>query len=54
MRRYDGEVPRKFLKEFLAYLDMEEAEFFEIADRFRSPHLWRKTAAGWELRHKVA
>lgn len=53
VRRYDGEVPRKFLKEFLAYLDMEEAEFFETADRFRSPHLWRKTTDGWELRHKV-
>ena len=53
MRRYDGEVPRKFLKEFLTYLDMNEAEFFEIADRFRSPHLWRKTSNGWELRHRV-
>jgi N-acetyl sugar amidotransferase len=54
VRRYDGEIPRKYLKEFLTYLDMEEAEFFEIADRFRSPHLWRKIPGGWELRHKVA
>ncbi len=53
VHRYDHEVPRKFLKEFLAYLSMEEAEFFEIADRFRSRHLWRKTPDGWQLRHKV-
>jgi N-acetyl sugar amidotransferase len=54
VHRYDHEVPRKFLKEFLAYLAMDEAEFFAIADRFRSPHLWRKAADGWHLRHKVS
>lgn len=27
--------------------------FLELADTFRSPHLWRKTADGWELRHRV-
>jgi N-acetyl sugar amidotransferase len=54
VRRFDGEFPRRYFPEFLEYLGMEEAEFFEIADRFRSPHLWRKTAAGWELRYKVS
>lgn len=54
VHRYDHEVPRKFLPEFLAYLSMDEAEFFSIADGFRSPHLWQKAADGWQLRHKVA
>jgi N-acetyl sugar amidotransferase len=53
VHRYDHEVPRKYLAEFLAYLAMEEAEFFAIADSFRSPHLWRKGPEGWVLRHKV-
>lgn len=53
VNRYDGEFPRKFLKEFLDYISMEEAQLMELADRFRSPHLWRHTASGWELRHKV-
>lgn len=53
VRRYDGEFPKKYFPEFLKYISMEEAEFHEIADSFRSPHLWRKTANGWELRHKV-
>lgn len=53
VRRYDGEFPKKFFPEFLDYMSMEEAEFHEIADSFRSPHLWQKTANGWELRHKV-
>jgi N-acetyl sugar amidotransferase len=54
VNRFDGEFPRKYLAEFLDYLGMEEAEFIEIADRFRSPHLWRRAADGWQLRHKVA
>lgn len=53
VRRYDEEFPRKYFPEFLDYLDMEEAEFFEIADSFRSPHLWRKSGGEWKLRHKV-
>ena len=32
---------------------MEEDEFFEIADSFRSPHLWEQTADGWTLRYRV-
>jgi N-acetyl sugar amidotransferase len=54
VHRFDLEFPRRYLKEFLEYLVMDEAEFHEIADSFRSPHLWRKGAAGWELRHRVA
>jgi N-acetyl sugar amidotransferase len=53
VHRYDEEFPRKYLPEFLEYLDLEEGEFFEIADSFRSPHLWKKTNQGWTLRHKV-
>lgn len=54
VRRYDQEFPRKYLAEFLDYLAMGEAEFFEIADSFRSPHLWKKDGSGWKLRHQVA
>ena len=53
VRRYDHEFPRKNFVEFLDYLDMDEAEFFEIADRFRSPHLWKKTGDTWQLRHNI-
>lgn len=27
--------------------------FLELADTFRSPHLWERTDAGWRLRHTV-
>ncbi len=53
VHRYDQEFPRKYFKDFLEYLDIGEAEFFEIADTFRSPHLWKKTSSGWQLRHQV-
>ena len=53
VRRYDHEFPRKNFAEFLEYLDMDEAEFFEIADRFRSPHLWKKVGDTWQLRHSI-
>lgn len=53
VHRYDQEFPRKNLPEFLEYLAMSEEEFFEIADSFRSPHLWKQTPQGWQLRHQV-
>jgi len=53
VHRYDEEFPRKNFAEFLKYLSMDEAEFFDIADSFRSPHLWEKSADGWRLRHRV-
>ena len=33
--------------------EMTRASFMELADRFRSPHLWRLDADGWRLRHTV-
>jgi N-acetyl sugar amidotransferase len=32
---------------------MDKAYFLDLADQFRSPHLWKLTNEGWELRHKV-
>ena len=53
VNKYDGEFPIKYFKEFLKYLDLEKDEFFDIADRFRSPHLWEKINNKWILKHKV-
>ncbi len=54
VHRHDDEFPEKIFPEFLDYLRMEEAEFHEIADSFRSPHLWHRSGGGWQLRHRVA
>lgn len=53
VRRYDGEFPNRFYPDVLDYMGMDRDEFMEIADSFRSPHLWRSTGNGWELRHVV-
>ena len=31
---------------------MTKASFFELADKFRSPHLWKKEGEQWVLRHQ--
>ena len=54
VHRYDLEFPRKYFAEFLDYLDMDETTFFAVADRFRSPHLWKKVGSDWRLRHMVS
>jgi len=54
VRRYDQEFPRKYFADFLEYLDMDETEFFEIADSFRSPHLWKRIDGEWQMRHQVS
>ena len=51
--RYDGEMPTKYLDEVLKYLDIKKDDFLKLCDKFRSPHLWRKTSNGWELRHSI-
>ena len=53
VHRFDGEFPKRYFKEILEYLGMTEEEFLQNADRFRSPHLWKKESGEWRLRHQV-
>jgi N-acetyl sugar amidotransferase len=53
VRRYDGEFPDKYYQEFLDYSGITNEEFQAILDTWRSDHIWRKTANGWELKHTV-
>ena len=51
MRRYEGEYPARYEKEFLQYIGMTRDEFLSTCDKFRSPHLWMVKDGGWALRH---
>jgi len=51
MRRYEGEYPARYEKEFLDYISMNREEFLALCDRFRSPHLWKVEDGQWKLRH---
>lgn len=50
MRRYEGEYPARYEKEFLEYISMDRNEFLELCDRYRSPHLWKVEDNVWKLR----
>jgi len=50
MKRYEGEYPARYEKEFLEYISMTRDELLALCDRFRSPHLWKVEAGEWKLR----
>lgn len=55
VNRFDGEFPDRYFNEVMEYIEIDP-EFFrtKLIDKFRSPHLWTKDAAGaWKLRHNV-
>ena len=51
MRRFEGEYPLRYEREFLDYISMSRDEFLQTCDRFRSPHLWKIEDGVWKLRH---
>ena len=51
MKRYEGEYPLRYEKEFLEYISMTREEFLATCDQFRSPHLWAVKDGAWSLRH---
>ncbi len=54
VKRFDGELPKRYFKEFLDYISMTESEFHETCDNFRPAHLWGKDAQGnWIQKHPI-
>ncbi|MFV3077872.1 N-acetyl sugar amidotransferase [Niveispirillum fermenti] len=54
VHRYDGEFPSKWIDQILEYMDLDITTFERVIDEARSPHLWKRTENGWQLRHRVA
>ena len=53
VEKFDQEFPQRYFKDFLEYINISEAEFFETIDKFRSPHLWIKKNNKWLLKNSV-
>lgn len=53
VRRYDGEFPAKYFKEFLDYVELDEKRFWSIIDGYRPEHLWERVGDEWRLKHQV-
>jgi len=53
VKQFDGEFPDKYFDEIMDYIEIDKKKFYKLCDKFRSPHLWKKTSNGWKLRHTV-
>ena len=53
VKKYDGEFPKKYFKDFLEYINISEQEYWEKIDSCRPPHLWRRSGNQWELINKI-
>jgi len=53
IKKYDGEFPEEYLKDYLDYFGMTKREFFDTIDSFRSPDIWEKVDGKWKLKFKI-
>ncbi len=54
VKKYDGEFPKKYYKNFLQYCSITEKEFESIIDSWRSDHIWGKDKSGkWILKNPI-
>ena len=50
VKKFDGEVPKKYLPEFLEYIGMTEAEMNAVFEKWKNPEVWdgdKLRAAVW-------
>ncbi len=53
VKKFDGEFPARYFNDVMEYIGMDPAEFHALCDKARSPHLWKKEAGEWKLRHPI-
>lgn len=52
-RRFEGEVPRRYLADCLDFMGLTEEDFWRRTDEARSPHLWEKVGGDWRPRQEL-
>ncbi len=53
VKRYDGEFPKKYYKEFLEYCSITDEEVNAVIDSWRSDHIWVSNGGEWKLKQPV-
>ena len=53
VKKFDGEFPKTYFKDFLEYIDITEETFYKKIDELRSPHLWEKKKDQWFLKKQI-
>tara|TARA_B100001059_G_C17811933_1_gene572832 strand:- start:427 stop:1623 length:1197 start_codon:yes stop_codon:yes gene_type:complete len=51
-KKFDGEFPKRYFKDCLNYMNIDEDYFWKITDEARSEHLWKKSGNDWKLRYE--
>ena len=53
IKKFDGEFPKKYFQDILDYLDVDEKTFYDVIDRARPDHIWKKENNNWKLRKPI-
>ena len=53
IKKFDGEYPTKYEKDFYEYIGMSKDDFLALCDQFRPEHIWKKKSNSWELKMPV-
>ena len=51
IKKFDGEYPAKYEKEFCDYIGIKKEELSNLIDKFRPEHIWTKRSNHWILKN---
>ena len=54
VKRYDQEFPSRYFPVLLDYCQIDEEEFWAIADSWYNEKIWEKKDGKWELKYQVS
>jgi hypothetical protein len=54
VREKQYEFPQEYFTEFLNYHEITEAEFWQVAERWRNQDIWHKVNGQWRLKHEIS
>lgn len=46
-KKFEGEYPKRYINDCFKFMGLSIQEANQIIDKFRSPHLWKKSRNGW-------
>ena len=54
VKKFDGELSKKYFDITLKYLDISEQDFWKVINSWRSPHIWEKLGDDeWKLKNPI-
>lgn len=53
MKKYDQEFPDQYFLDFLNYIELDKDKYWEIINKSRPRHIWKKNNNSWSLKHPI-